>query len=163
MGLDLLDAKLLACMSTKSPDPAFVRGKMIDKIPKLIEDGKSNSVIEIKEHVRAEQVMSVYPTLITDLLTTYKHPKGHTASDWPKDLESLVASLNGFDRNWSTYNRNGVKVNNVTAFTKMSSDANDLFMSSDDYRPTVMFAKQYKSIHQLTSAKKQYPKTYLPA
>ena len=161
MGLDKLDAKLLACISTKSPDPAFVRNKMLGKVKQLITDGKTESVVEIKEHIRAEQVLSSHPTLINDLLTTYKHPKGHTAKDWPTDLKALVAHLSDFDSNWSTYHRNGVAVTNLAAFTKLSKDANELFMSSDDYRPIVMFAKEYRPVRQLNIAKKQYPKTYL--
>lgn len=109
------------------------------------------------DELGVERVKALYPNIVEELLTSYKHPTEDNVVS-TENLNKLYTILNLFDQNWDKYTRNGVPVKNYGVFEKISKDALELLELDVSRRADVLIAKQLKKVDVVISFRKENPK-----
>ena len=130
-----------------------LRSNMVD----AVNYSDLSTIARIIERVGPNQILADTPNAVQQLLANYRFPVGTTYSQYGARWTELQTVLNSIEPNWGRYNRNGVMVDDLSFYTRISPDARTLLMSVPSRREAVMIAASYPTVVLRNLAKSMYP------
>lgn len=106
----------------------------------------------------AQNVIGLYPTIVTALLTNYRFEEKDAQPTQAK-LQALLNLCTRLDSSWRIHPRGPIHLDHLEPFMTLSADAKSLLMLDDTLRVLALTASGYSKLDLLSIAAKQYPYT----
>jgi hypothetical protein len=105
--------------------------------------------------------LEVNPNPINTILSGFYFGTGDTVDTYPTKRALLISTLNRIDPHWEEYNRNGVYVKNLSAFSVASTDAKTLLNLAEPESILSMIAPSFLASSVSQVIKALYPDAYV--
>ena len=139
-------------------DEKIQKAVLVQSIPNAVGTGNLELVLLALDIVSPNTIMGAYPTIIRDVLSSYKESADTINLDMSDRTDKLFEILHKLDPKWAYVQREGQWVINLDIFRSMSTAAKSIMYAcpEDDVRTASLVGHLFKPEPPLVAAKKYY-------
>lgn len=109
------------------------------------------------DRLGVNRVLSDVPDAAERLVASYSFPEGTTRDQYAARWTELKNVLDQLQPGWSTYNRNGTMISDLSLFNRASQDALTLFKLQPELAVAALIASSYPTVQLAVEGKQMYP------